>query len=80
MNVYNYADILVEGAFRATEYGLAHVNVFSRYCLTFSANGCVFSLNEQQKVYFVKDAYMFTFDLKSGYVMFKKLAGMFYRV
>ena len=56
------------------------MNVFSRYCLTFSANDCVFSLNEQQKVYFVKNAYMFTFDLKSGYVMFKKRAGMFYRV
>ena len=27
------------------------MNVFSRYCLTFSANDCVFSLNEEQKVY-----------------------------
>ena len=51
VNVYNYADILVEGAFRAIECRLAQMNVFSRYCLTFSANDCVFSLNEQQKVY-----------------------------
>ena len=29
------------------------MNVFSHYCLTFSANDCVFSLNEQQKVYIV---------------------------
>jgi len=27
------------------------MNAFSRYCLTFSANDCVFSLIEQQKVY-----------------------------
>ena len=40
----------VEGAFRAIECRLAQMNVFSRYCLTFSANDCVFSLNEQQKV------------------------------
>ena len=26
------------------------MNVFSHYCLTFSANDCVFSLNKQQKV------------------------------
>ena len=49
---YNYADILVQGAFRAIECRLAQMNVFSRYCLTFSANDCVFSLNEQQKVYY----------------------------
>ena len=48
--VYNYADILVECAFRAIECRLAQMNVFSRYCLTFSAIDCVFSLNEQQKV------------------------------
>ena len=40
-----------EGAFRAIECPLAQMNVFSHYCLTFSANDCVFSLNEQQKVY-----------------------------
>ena len=51
LNVYNYADILVEGAFRAIECRLAQMNVFSHHCLTFSANDCVFSLNEQQKVY-----------------------------
>jgi len=50
-NVYNYADILVDGAFRAIKCRLAQMNVFSHYCLTFSANDCVFSLNEQQKVY-----------------------------
>ena len=50
LNVYNYADILVEGAFRAIVCRLAQMNVFSHYCLTFSANDCVFSLNEQQKV------------------------------
>ena len=26
--------------------------VFLHYCLTFSANDCVFSLNEQQMVYY----------------------------
>ena len=57
LNVYNYADILVEGAFRATERRLAQINVFSHYCLTFSANDCVFSLNEQQKVYLVKASF-----------------------
>ena len=46
----NYADILVEGAFRATECRLAQMNVFSHYCLTFSTIDCVLSLNEQQKV------------------------------
>ena len=50
LNVYNYADILVEGVFRAIEFRLAQMNVFSHYCLTFSANDCIFSLNEQQKV------------------------------
>ena len=50
LNVYNYADILVEGAFLAIECRLAQMNVFSHYCLTFSANNCVFSLNEEQKV------------------------------
>ena len=29
LNVYNYADILVEGAFRAIECRLAQMNVFS---------------------------------------------------
>ena len=40
----------MEGTFRAIECRLAHMNVFSHYCLTFSANDCVFFLNEQQKV------------------------------
>ena len=40
----------VEGVFRATECRLAQMNVFSHYCLTFRANDCIFSLNEQQKV------------------------------
>ena len=35
------------------------MNVFSHYCLTFSANDCVFSLNEQQEV-----------ELNIGYVRF----------
>ena len=47
---HNYADILVEGAFRAIECRLAQMNVFSHYCLTFSANDYVFSLSEEQKV------------------------------
>ena len=51
LNVYNYADILVEGAFPAIECRLAHMNVSSHYCLTFSANDCVVPLNEIQKVY-----------------------------
>ena len=50
LNVYNYADVLIEGVFRAIECRLAQMNVFSHYCLTFSANDCVFSLNEIQKV------------------------------
>ena len=50
LNVNNYGDILGEGAFSAIECRLAQMNVFSRYCLTFRANDCVFSLNEQQKV------------------------------
>ena len=44
--------MLFECAFRAIECRLAQMNVFSRYCLTFSATDCVFSLNQQQKVYF----------------------------
>ena len=35
---------------RAIECRLTQMNVFSHYCWTFSANDCVFSLNEQQKV------------------------------
>ena len=50
LNVYNYADILTEGVFRAIEFRLAQMNVFSHYCSTFSANDCLFSLNEIQKV------------------------------
>ena len=50
LNVYNYADIFIEGAFRAIECRLAQMNVFSHYCLTFSANDCLFSLNDIQKV------------------------------
>ena len=42
----------MEGIFRGIECQLAQMNVFSHYCLTFSANDCVFSLNEQQKVYY----------------------------
>ena len=42
----------MEGAFCAIECRLVQMNVFSHYCLTFSANNCVFSLNEQQKVYY----------------------------
>ena len=51
LNVYNYADILSEGVFRAIECRLAQMNVFSQYCLAFSANDCLLSLNEIQKVY-----------------------------
>ena len=51
LNVYNYADIFIEGAFRAIECRLAHMNVFSHYCLTFSADDCLFSLNDIQKVW-----------------------------
>ena len=50
LTVYSYADILVEGALRAIECPLAWMNVFLHYCLTFSANDCVFSLNEIQKM------------------------------
>ena len=45
----------MEGAFRAIERRLAQMNVFSHcHCLTLSANDCVFSLNEQQKVYLIQ--------------------------
>ena len=40
----------MEGAFRAIECRLMQINVFSHYCLTFSANDCVFCLNKQQEV------------------------------
>ena len=50
LNVYNYADILIEGAFCAIECQLAQMKVFSHYCLTLSANVCVFSITEIQKV------------------------------
>ena len=40
----------MEGAFRAIECRLAQMNVFSHYCLTFSANDCVFSLNAHDPV------------------------------
>ena len=45
----------MEEAFRANECRLAQMNVFSHYCLTLGANDCVFSVNEQQKVQFVKN-------------------------
>ena len=41
----------------AIECRLAQMNVFSHYCLTFSANDCVFSLNEEQKVYLIDTVY-----------------------
>ena len=48
----------------------AQMNVFSHYCLTFSANDCVFSLNEQQKVYLHQALYASIFysasDLFAG--------------
>jgi len=50
LGVCSCADVLVGGAFRAVGCRLARMNVFSRCCLTFGANDCVFSLNEQQKV------------------------------
>ena len=55
----NYADILVEGVFRAIECRLVQMNVFSHYCLTFSANDCVFSVNEQKKGVFQIHMYKF---------------------
>ena len=58
LNVYNYADILVEGAFHAIECPLAQMNIFSHYCLTFSTNDCIFSLNEIQKVYVAKQGWL----------------------
>ena len=60
LNVYNYADILIEGVFRAIECRLAQMNVFSHYCLTFNAIDCVFSLNEIQKVYNLRGCAVFT--------------------
>ena len=52
LDTSNYADILVEGAFRASEWRFSKMNVFSHYCLTLSANDCVFSPNELQRVSF----------------------------
>ena len=51
LNVYNCADILIEGVLRATECRLAQMNVFSHYCSTSNANDCVFFLNGIRKVY-----------------------------
>ena len=42
---------LLKVYFAAIDCRLAQMNVFSHYCLTFSANDCLFSLNEVQKVY-----------------------------
>ena len=53
-------------AFRAMECRLAQMNVFSHYCLTFSANDCVFSLNEQQKVYNLVISWLCLLWLLSG--------------
>ena len=50
LNVYNYADILIEGVFRTVECWLGQMNVFLHYCLTFSVSDYMFSLNEIQKV------------------------------
>ena len=35
----------MEGESHAIECRFAQMNVFSQYCLTFSANGCVFTLS-----------------------------------
>ena len=41
----------MESAFRAIECQLAQMDVLSHYSLTFSADDCLFSLNEQQFAY-----------------------------
>ena len=42
------------------------MNVFSRYCLTFSANDCVFPLNEQQKGYLLVPLFFLSMSRLSG--------------
>ena len=50
------------------------MNVFSHYCLTFSANDCLFSLNEIQKVYFEQDIVFTLFWLQlQEQVMFESM-------
>ena len=56
------------GAFRAIECQLAQMNVFWHYCVTFSANDCVFSLNEKQKVYYMAHKMRQSCELKKALV------------
>ena len=63
----------LEGAFRAIECRLGQMNVFWQYCLTLSANNCVFFLNEQQKVSNLKTFFSNKFaSLLATWVLAKK--------
>ena len=51
LNVKKNAKIVIECELRANVRFLAVMNASSRYWLSIQANECVFSRNEQQKVY-----------------------------
>ena len=51
LNVNKNAKIIIESELRAKVRFLALMNVSSRYWSSIHANECVFSRNEQQKVY-----------------------------
>ena len=53
LNVDKNAKIVIESELSANVRCLALMNVSSRSWSPFYANGCVFSRNEQQKVYFM---------------------------
>ena len=51
LNVNKNAKIVIESELRANVRFLALMNTSSRYWTSIHANECVFSRNEQQKVY-----------------------------
>ena len=51
LNVNKNAKIVIESELRANIRFLVLMNACSRYWSSIHANGCVFSRNEQQKVY-----------------------------
>ena len=54
LNVNKNAKIVIESELRANVLFLALMNASSRYWSSIHANECIFSRNEQQKVYFWK--------------------------
>ena len=62
LNVNKNAKIVIECELRANVRFLALMNASSRYWSSMHANECVFSRNEQQKVY-----YFFKLNLKRNF-------------